>query len=262
MPPERRSQLLAFLRRLDLDPAAREGPQSDTCRRRLALVDEALSHTSAGLRRNHEALEFLGDAVLRLAAAAFLQREHPRLSVGQCSSLRAQLVSDRWLAELAERLDLETVLQIGAVAAGDQAARATLRAECCEALVGAVYEGWGGADGGLRAVHRWLDPHWRQDAAALLADPLRHNWKSGLQEWSQGQRLGLPVYSCKERSRVHGDPRRFHCQVRLESGLVDGRPLEAEGWGGSRREAEQQAARSALALLGIGASPGPGGRGG
>jgi len=254
MSPERRSQLLAFLRRLDLDPAdpaAAAGPQSDACRLRLALVDEALSHTSAGLRRNHEALEFLGDAVLRLAAAAFLQREHPRLSVGQCSSLRAQLVSDRWLSELAERLDLESVLRIGAVAAGDQAARATLRAECCEALVGAVYEGWGGAEGGLKAVHHWLDPHWREASAALLADPLRHNWKSGLQEWSQGQRLGLPSYSCRERSRVHGDPRRFHCQVRLEGGRAGGRPLEAEGWGGSRREAEQQAARSALEALGL-----------
>ena len=190
MTPERRSQLLAFLRRLDLDPTSEAGAQSETCRRRLALVDEALTHTSAGLRRNHEALEFLGDAVLRLAAAAFLQREHPRLSVGRCSSLRAQLVSDRWLAELAAQLELEAVLQLGAVAAGDQAARATVRAECCEALVGAVYEGWGGAEGGLKAVHHWLDPHWRQASAALLADPLRHNWKSGLQEWSQGQRLG------------------------------------------------------------------------
>lgn len=251
MPPERRSQLLAFLRRLDLDPTAEGGPQSDACRRRLALVDEALTHTSAGLRRNHEALEFLGDAVLRLAAAGFLQRAHPHLSVGQCSALRAQLVSDRWLAELGERLDLEAVLRLGAVAAGDQAARATLRAECCEALVGAIYEGWGGAEGGLKAVHRWLDPHWRQGSAALLADPLRHNWKSGLQEWSQGQRLGLPAYSCEERSRAHGDPRRFHCRLRLEGAGADGHPLEAEGWGGSRREAEQQAARSALEALGL-----------
>lgn len=254
MPPERRSQLLAFLRRLDLDPAAPAGPQSDTCRRRLELADEALSHTSAGLPRNHERLEFLGDAVLRLAAAAFLQREQPQLSVGQCSSLRAQLVSDRWLAELAERLELEAVLHIGAVAAGDRAGRATVRAECCEALVGAIYEGWGGSEGGLRAVHRWLDPHWRQGSAALLADPLRHNWKSALQEWSQGQRLGLPAYRCTERSRVHADPRRFQCGLRLEGALAGGRTLEAEGWGGSRREAEQQAARAALEILGISGS--------
>lgn len=253
MPPERRSQLLALLRRLDLDPGEPTDAPGDACQHRLALVDEALTHTSAGLPRHHEALEFLGDAVLRLAAAAFLQREHPGLSVGQCSALRAQLVSDRWLAELAERLDLLAVLRLGAVAAGDRAGRATVQAECCEALVGAVYEGWGGSDGGLRAVHRWLDPHWRAGSAALLADPLRHNWKSALQEWSQAQQRGLPEYSSEERSRAHGDPRRFHCRVRLMAARAKrtGTPLEAEGWGGSRREAEQQAARAALEALGI-----------
>lgn len=255
MTPERRSQLAALLTRLGLEPG--EGDAPDPCleQRRLDLVDEALTHTSAGLPRNHDRLEFLGDGVLRLAAASFLQHEHPRLSVGQCSSLRAQLVSDRWLSELAERLGLEPLLQIGAVAAGDRAGRATLRAECCEALVGAVFEGWGGVEGGLGAVHRLLDPHWREGSAALLADPLRHNWKSALQEWSQGQRLGLPVYFCAERSRVHGDPRRFHCQLRLEGALPDqaGGSLAAEGWGGSRREAEQQAAQAALEALGISA---------
>ena len=164
----------------------------------------------------------------------------------------SRLTPDSGLPALAMNLlFFVTVLQLGAVAAGDQAARATVRAECCEALVGAVYEGWGGADGGLKAVHHWLDPHWRQGSAALLADPLRHNWKSALQEWSQGQRLGLPAYGCTERSRAHGDPRRFHCQVRLEGGRAGGRPLEAEGWGGSRREAEQQAARHALEILGL-----------
>jgi len=261
MTPERRSQLAAFLTRLGLDPQegatpAGAGPEADLAQGRLELVDEALSHISAGLPRNHDRLEFLGDAVLRLAAAAFLRREQPGLSVGQCSSLRAQLVSDRWLSELALRLELEPLLRIGAVAAGDRAGRATVRAECCEALIGALYEGWGGAEGGLNAVHRLLDPHWRTDSAALLADPLRHNWKSALQEWSQGQRLGLPVYRCTERSTAHGDPRRFHCGLRLEGALAGGRPLEAEGWGGSRREAEQQAARAALGRLGICGSSG------
>ncbi|MFM7436309.1 MAG: putative dsRNA-binding protein, partial [Vulcanococcus sp.] len=104
-------------------------------------------------------------------------------------------------------------------------------------------EAWGGGSGGLGAVHRWLDPHWERDTAALLADPDRHNWKQTLQEWTQGRGLGLPRYGCQERSRVHGDPRRFHCQVALGD-----QPL-GEGWGGSRREAEQQAARAALAQL-------------
>jgi len=117
-------------------------------------------------------------------------------------------------------------------------------AECCEALVGGVYRCWGGTAGGLEAVLLWLAGPWQRSTAELLADPDRHNWKTALQEWTQGQGLGLPTYACDEISRRHGDPRRFH--ARVQWGRED---CSAEGWGGSRREAEQQAARAALALL-------------
>jgi ribonuclease-3 len=218
-----------------LDPAQRAA--------RLAPLEEALTHTSAGRPRNHEPLEFLGDAVLRLAASEYLRRCHPDLSVGRWSALRAQLVSDRWLAELAQRCDLAPLLHLGPMTLADVSGRATVLAECCEALIGAVYLLGGGAAGGLESVGRWLEPHWQRDIEALLADPHAHNWKSALQEWSQGLGLGLPGYLSEERSRGHGDPRRFHCRVSLGA-----RPL-GEGWGGSRREAEQQAARTALELL-------------
>jgi ribonuclease-3 len=159
--------------------------------------------------------------------------------VGVISALRAQLVSDRWLAEVGERCQIESVLRIGAMAAGDHTGRATLRAEACEAVIGALYRIWGD----LTPVHRWLQPHWQRSLEELQADPHRHNWKSALQEWSQGQQRGLPSYHCKEVSQRHGDPRRFHSQVSL--GDV---PL-GEGWGGSRRQAEQEAARAALEAL-------------
>lgn len=263
MPPRRRQrQILDLLRSLGLDPPdpapgltdPSASPEPD-----LAPIEEALTHSSAGLRQNHERLEFLGDAVLRLAAAEFLQRHHPRLSVGACSALRAQIVSDRWLAELAETCHLAEALRLGPAAARDRIGRATVLAECCEALVGGIYEAWGGARGGLEAVHIWLDPHWQAATAELLADPHRHNWKSALQEWSQGQGLGLPRYNCREVSRAHGDPRRFHCEV----ALAPSEDIRGEGWGGSRRDAEQQAARHALEALhaAVPSSPGPG-RGG
>jgi ribonuclease-3 len=237
MDSARRHQLLSLLRGLGLDPAAPGGPGVDAAA--LTPIDEALTHTSAGLPRNHERLEFLGDAVLRLAAAEFLEREQPRLGVGRRSAIRAQLVSDRWLAELAERCAIEPAIRIGGVARGDRAARATLRAECAEALVGGLYEAWGGGTAGLATVQAWLTPHWRRDTEVLLADPHRHNWKTALQEWSQGRGLGLPSYACEQRSQSHGDPRRFHCSVHVGD-------LAGSGWGGSRREAEQQAARAAL----------------
>ena len=96
---------------------------------------------------------------------------------------------------------------------------------------------------GLGAVLAWLEPHWQRDLVPLLADPHAHNWKSALQEWSQGRGMGLPAYDTQERSRRYGDPQRFHCRV-----SVAGREL-GEGWGGARRDAEQQAARAALAAL-------------
>ncbi|MCT0213115.1 ribonuclease III [Synechococcus sp. CS-1324] len=243
--PDRRRQLLHFLVAIGvLDPidpesAAIGWPEPD-----LEPIDEALTHSSAGLSRNHERLEFLGDAVLRLAAAEHLQQHHPELGVGACSELRAQIVSDRWLAELGESCGIEAVLRLGPLAIGDPAGRRTIRAETCEALVGGLYEAWGS----LKPVHRWLAPHWRRSIAELLGDPHRHNWKSALQEWSQARASGLPHYRSEERSQRHGDPQRFICWVELLGDRL------GEGWGGSRREAEQQAARAALARL----SPAPG----
>ena len=203
-----------------------------------ALLLEALTHTSSGLNPHHEQLEFLGDAVLRLTASEFISNAYPTLAVGECSILRAQLVSDRWLAELGSSIGIEQWWRIGPKASGDSAARATIQAELSEALIGAVYR-----IEGVSAVHRWLTPYWQCSAEAVLADPHRGNSKSALQEWSQGQGLGLPNYSSEEVSQQHGDPRRFHCTVALPP------DLRAEGWGGSRREAEQQAARTALTQL-------------
>jgi len=252
--PERRRQLLALLAELGLDPLENPGPGDSA--QALAPLEEALSHTSARLPINHERLEFLGDAVLRLAAAEYLEQHHGSLLVGQRSALRAQLVSDRWLAELGERCGLERLWRIGTMAAGDRAGRATIQAELCEALIGAIYLAWGGPHGGLLAVARWLTPHWQRSSQELLSDPDRHNWKSALQEWSQARGLGLPTYHCHQASSGHGDPRRFHCTASLPraqaspmaSGSAD-QHTTAEGWGPSRRAAEQAAAARLLQLL-------------
>ena len=203
----------------------------------------ALTHTSAELEVNHEELEFLGDAVLRLACAEFLEENNPKLSVGERSAFRAQLVSDRWLAELAAELQLDGLIKQGSATAADTTARATVRAECCEALVGAVYLAWGGADGGLHAVRQWLDPQWQRSCLELASDPHRHNWKSALQELTQAQHAGLPSYATTEENSNHGDQRRFRSVVSVNA------KEKGCGWGPSRRLAEQEAAREALEQL-------------
>ena len=205
----------------------------------LGLIDRALTHVSAGLHQNHERLEFLGDAVLRLAATEFIDQEHPGLSVGACSTLRAQLVSDRWLADLGKDIGLEPLLTLGAKAQGDQAGRDTLLADATEALIGALYAG----QGRLEPVHRWLKPYWQRTSAAVLEAPHRFNGKSLLQEWTQGQGLGLPAYNTQEQARRHGNPERFHSSVSVAGKIV------GEGHGRSRKEAEQQAAAAAVQRL-------------
>ncbi|MEB3325769.1 MAG: ribonuclease III domain-containing protein [Cyanobacteriota bacterium] len=239
--PARLAQLKAFLRSVGLDPTAPGGPGASAAA--LAPLEEALSHSSLGEALNHERLEFLGDAVLRLAATEFLRREHPTLRVGEQSSLRGHLVSDRWLASFGEQCGLAAVVRLGPMAFGDAAGRATVLAESVEALLGAIYLAWGGPAGGLDPVIHWLSPHWRQSAAEVLADPYQQNWKSALQEWSQRQGLGLPHYGCEERSLAHGDPRRFYSWVGIGS---DRRQTLGEGWGRTKRSAEQQAARQAM----------------
>lgn len=256
MSQQRQQQLLDFVTSLGLDPGELDPSQGQGSGDRdltaaLAPIEEALSHSSAGLGVNHERLEFLGDAVLRLAASEFLRREHSQLSVGRQAALRAQLVSDRWLAELGQRCGVDQVWHLGAMAAGDTAGRATLLAEISEALIGALYLAWGARSGGagsLTPVLQWLTPHWQQSTAVYLAHPELDNWKSALQEWSQGLGLGLPSYTCNECSQRHGDPERFHCRVTIAS-PNNTEALNGEGLGPSRRGAEQAAARDALKLL-------------
>ena len=231
MDPSRAAELTNLIQRLDagipIEPKL------------LDLVDQALTHVSTGRARNLERLEFLGDAVLRLAATEFIDRHHADLAVGACSNLRAQLVSDRWLTDVGATLAIEQHLLLGRHAQGDRSAQSRLRADATEALIGALYS----ALGDLEPVHRWLTPHWRATAQAVLATPHQFNGKTALQEWSQGQGLGLPDYATEECSQQHGDPERFLCRVSVHNKEL------AEAKGRSRKEAEQNAAATALQIL-------------
>ena len=106
----------------------------------LAILNEALTHTSAKAGINHERLEFLGDAVLRLAASEFIDNKFPDMKVGERSALRSHLVSDNWLTKVGRSIKIEKVLIVGQKATGDKSALTTLKAEATEALIGALYE--------------------------------------------------------------------------------------------------------------------------
>ena len=205
--------------------------------------EEALSHSSLLSDIDHEKLEFLGDAVLRLACSEFLDEHKPKLSVGDRSALRGQLVSDRWLAKVARNIQLGELIKQSSSSAKDIAAQPTIEADCCEALIGAVYLTFGGPNGGLHAVRQWLDPHWGWSCAELEKNPDANNWKSVLQELTQSMKAGLPTYITSEENSSHGDPRRFRSVVSVNA------KKQGCGWGPSRRLAEQEAAREALEQL-------------
>jgi ribonuclease-3 len=209
------------------------------------LLEHALTHKSkahedpSGGVIDNESLEFLGDAVLGLVIADALCRRFPASSEGQKSKVKAMLVSTTSLAEMAERLDLgeHMILGRGEEKTGGRQKQALL-ADTCEALIAAIY-----LDGGLEPARQFLV---RELGPALelsgRPDYLGRDHKSRLQEELQGLGRPLPTY------RVAGEAgpehrKMFHVEV-----TVGGEVL-AQGAGRTKKDAEQEAAQSALEAL-------------
>ena len=202
----------------------------------MPIINESLTHTSANLSNNHEKLEFLGDAVLRLAASEYIEESFSGLTVGDRSALRSQIVSDEWLAKLGEKIEINKVMLIGSKADKDMAALETIRAEGTEALIGAIYK----CLEDLQVIKTWLSNEWDITSKNVLNDPYKLNSKSALQEWSQGKGLQKPIYEIQEVSKKHGDKKRFRCKVFINNKML-GKAL-----GSSIKNAEKDAARIAL----------------
>ena len=108
---KRAAQLSRLLNRLQLD-SNKSTFQLANNQRALCILDEALTHTSINYPVNHEKLEFLGDAVLRLAASEYIEENYPKLKVGDRSALRAQLVSDQWLGNIGGKIGIKDIMLI------------------------------------------------------------------------------------------------------------------------------------------------------
>lgn len=202
------------------------------------LLDRALTHRSCG-QNNNERLEFLGDAVLNCVVAELLYQRHPKLDEGDLSRLRALLVRERSLAEVARRLELGGRLNLGPgeLKSGGYL-RASILADAVEALIGAIFLD-GGYDAARRQIVDWLGE--RIDVPPPL-DSLKDS-KTRLQELLQARGLALPVYELVE---VHGADHARRFLVRCRVDLLEA-PVEASA--ASRRKAEQAAAEAALAAI-------------
>nr|WP_242031389.1 MULTISPECIES: ribonuclease III [unclassified Coleofasciculus] len=204
-----------------------------------SLLNLALTHPTISTTANYEQLEFLGDAVVRMAASEFLWEVYPDCSVGEFSAIRKVLVSDRTLAGIADSYGLDRYLLISESAAGDKAGLTSRLADAFEAVLGALYL----STHTLELVRPWLDSHFKQLASEIRTDPAYQNYKDALQEWTQGHYQMLPEYRVEETRRIHGDPERFTAEVWLQ-----GRRL-GQGKGHSKKAAEQAAAREAFLAI-------------
>ena len=205
------------------------------------LLGEALSHSSyanehrsAGLRSN-ERLEFLGDSVLGFVTAEFLFLQHPDLPEGDLTRIRAALVCEQSLYEVARKLDLGRYLKLGrGEEAGGGRERTSILADATEAVFAAVY-----LDGGIGAastlIHRVLLDAEKEE----VVEERRRDYKTALQELVQRQAHQELSY------RMAGEEGPDHDKTFLAEVLLNGQ-LIGRGRGHSKKEAEQSAAAAAL----------------
>jgi ribonuclease-3 len=202
------------------------------------LLEQALTHRSRGAD-NNERLEFLGDGVLGCAMADELYARFPQLSEGKLTRLRASLVREEALAEVAKTLGLGEFLRLGEgeVAAGPEP-RPSILADALEAVLGAVFLD-GGYDAARKAVLAAFGP------LIERLDPERpaKDAKTRLQEILQAKHRRLPQYRVVS---VAGEAHKQSFEVEC---FVTELNLKATGTGTSRQRAEQQAAKAMLERL-------------
>ncbi|MCY7389135.1 MAG: ribonuclease III [Burkholderiales bacterium] len=202
------------------------------------LLEQALTHRSFGPIHN-ERLEFLGDSVLNCCIACLIFEQFPAMQEGQLSRLRANLVNQTILAEIALGLELNNLLKLGdgEIKTGGQH-RPSILGDTFEAILGAIL-----LDANFVTASNVVRRLFESRIETLRdAKPVK-DAKTELQEWLQSKHLPLPEYTVK---RIEGESHRqtFHveCQV-LSLGM------KSTGIGSSRRVAEQDAAAQALLAL-------------
>ena len=204
-----------------------------------SLLDLALTHPTFSLASNYQQLEFIGDAVVRMAASELLLEIYPDSPVGEFSAIRKVLVSDRLLAQLADLYGLEQYLLTDKGTANDPMGRQSRLADAFEAVLGALYL----STHTLELIRPWLDSHFKRLAAEIRQDPARQDYKSAFQEWTQAAHKILPEYRTTE---IEDSPEN-HFLFAAEVWLLG--KCYGKGKGRSRKAAEQAAARAALSAV-------------
>ncbi len=201
------------------------------------LIKRAVTHRSFGAE-NNERLEFLGDSVLNcvIGQALFLRDAH--FNEGSLSRVRANLVCQDGLAEIAKRLQLSDFMRLGE---GEMktggAKRPSILSDALEAIFGAIM-----CEAGFDAAREVILRLYEPILSKLTPERMGKDAKTLLQEFLQAHRLSLPVYQVVEvTGAAHDQTFRINCSIQKLN-------ISVEGVGKSRRTAEQVAAKVAFEL--------------
>jgi ribonuclease III len=219
---------------------ARLGYQFD----QIEWLDQALTHksfihqTNTPVKESNEVLEFLGDAVLNLVVSHLLLKTFPEAHEGILSMRRAHLVKRSSLAHLSKEIRLEDHLLLGKSELIDGGRKkSSILANTYEALIGAIYTD-SGFDRTLEVLQHHLGPYLQAEIPPLLFN----DYKSLLQEQAQRTQGRSPKYQVLQEEGPDHD-KRFQASVSV------GGEVKGIGWGKSKKEAEQEAAKKALEEL-------------
>lgn len=200
-----------------------------------ALLQLALTHRSHSGVHN-ERLEFLGDSVLNCVVASLLFERYQKIDEGDLSRLRANLVKQQTLYEIAQRLELSQFLRLGE---GELKSggfrRPSILADTLEALFGAIF-----LDAGFDAARRVIRALYIPILDTVDPKTLGKDAKTLLQEYLQGKKIPLPQYTVVA---THGAAHNQEFEVECVVPKLD---IQVFGSGGSRRAGEQAAAKRAL----------------
>lgn len=203
-----------------------------------ALLEQAVTHRSHNAKHN-ERLEFLGDSVLNFVVASLLYHQFERVDEGDLSRLRANLVKQSTLADIAQQLQLADYLRLGE---GELKSggfrRPSILSDALEAVFGAVY-----LDGGFEAAAQVVSRQYEPILVNIDPKTLGKDPKTLLQEMLQGRRLDLPLYLVVA---THGAA---HSQLFDVECRIDKLEIVVQASGSSRRAAEQAAALQAIDLV-------------
>jgi len=211
------------------------------------LLQQALTHRSHSATHN-ERLEFLGDSVLNCVVAAILYERFAAIDEGDLSRLRANLVKQQSLFEIAQRLELSQFLRLGE---GELKSggfrRPSILADTLEALLGAIF-----LDTGFDAANQVIRAFYIPILDSVDPRTLGKDAKTLLQEFLQSKKIPLPTYNVVA---THGAAHSQEFEIEC---LVPRLNIQVYGRGGSRRAGEQAAAKLALDAVGHSGAKGGG----